>query len=145
MFGIYGSQVISDHFDPKMSIFGLPFLIGSIFLVSLCALTVAGKCSIVRSGDRLSVFTGVGGLGWTRNYSWSDFSAIREDSSVNWSRRSWFWGSGAKSIVMEGKRRLSFGSMWSDNRRYFVLSAMREMMRSSNRQTITSIATPLFR
>ena len=143
MYGIYGKQIVSGSFDLAESLSGLPFRIGSICLVSFCMLMVAGKCSITRSGDQFSVFTGVGWLGWTRSYSWSDFSSIREDSLM--SRRSCYWKSTGKSIVMEGKRRITFGSMWNDNRRYFVLCALREMMRTSNRQTISSIATPLFR
>src|ERR1700678_4022487 len=36
--GIYGSQIVKGHFQLGPSLFGLPFLIGSCFLISMCAL-----------------------------------------------------------------------------------------------------------
>ena len=33
MFGIYGTQLIKGHFSLGSSLFGIPFLIGSVFLV----------------------------------------------------------------------------------------------------------------
>ena len=35
MFAIYGTQIIKHHFDLKASLFGLPFLFGTIFLLFL--------------------------------------------------------------------------------------------------------------
>jgi hypothetical protein len=63
MSGIYGTQIASGVFDPKMSLFGLPFLIGTCVLVGWCAMTIAGKITVTRNSDSLSVFTGVGRFG----------------------------------------------------------------------------------
>ncbi len=139
--GIYGTQIRSGHFDPGSSLFGLPFLLGSFWLLGMCAMNVAGKVEVVRSEDRVSVFIGVGQLGWTRSFLWSDFSSVREDGSrgrFNWNRQ-------AQAIVLEGKRRVAFGSMLSEERRYFVLSALRKVLRSANRAQASSMVTPLFR
>lgn len=128
--GIYGHQIMSGHFDPSSSLFGLPFLFGSFALVAMCAMDIAGKTEIVQSGDRVSIFVGVGPLGWTRNYQRSDFSVVREDyprkPSLQWNR-SWN-GQINKFIILEGKRRASFGSLLSDERRYFVLSVLKKML-----------------
>jgi len=75
--GIYGKQISSGHFDPASSLFGLPFLIGSVFLIGCCAMTTTGKVELSQRSGSLSVFTGVGRLGWTRYYLWSDFSSAR--------------------------------------------------------------------
>lgn len=139
--GIYGGQIKSGHFDPFSSLFGLPFLIGSIALVAWCAMTVAGKVELSQREDRLSVFIGVGPLGWSRNFLWSDFTSVREDSrrgGYNWNRQ-------GQVIVMEGKRRVAFGSMWSEERRYFVLSALQKMLRDTNRVQPSAMKTPAFR
>jgi hypothetical protein len=139
--GIYGKQILSGHFDVTTSMFGLPFLIGSIFLIGLCAMTVAGKVEVAQNGDRLSVFIGVGWLGWTRNYLASDFSSVREDRGLtgfNFNQR-------AMVVVLEGKRRAAFGSMLSEERRYFVLSALRKMFNSANRIQASPITRPIFR
>ena len=83
-------------------------------------MTVAGKVELSQSEDRLSVFIGVGKLGWSRTFLWSDFSSAREDG-----RRNGFnWNGQGRVVVMEGKRRVAFGSMWNEEKRYFVLSAL---------------------
>ena len=139
--GIYGRQITSRHFEPVSSLFGFPFMIGSIFLVAMCAMTVAGKVELSQSEDRLSVFIGVSKLGWSRTFLWSDFSSAREDG-----RRNGFnWNGQGHVIVMEGKRRVAFGSMWNEENRYFVLSALKKMLRDTNRMYPSTTKTPIFR
>ena len=131
MFGIYGTQIIKGHFSMTQSLFGLPFLIGSLFLVSWCAMIVAGKVDIAVHGDRLAIFTGVGPLGVTRVASLSDFKTARED-----------WGhmtnnnQPTRVIRLEGARSMAFGSMLSTERRYFLLAAMQTALSGSNRSPI---------
>ncbi len=130
--GIYGRQIVSGKFDPFMSLFGLPFLIGSVFLIASCAMMIAGKVEVLRRGEELSIFTGVGALGWTRTYSWSDFSAAREDGG----RNGFNWNRQTVAIVLEGKQRVAFGTMLSEQRRFFLLSALRQALNySSHGQT----------
>jgi len=140
MSGIYGTQIRSGHFDPGSSLFGLPFLIGTFFLVGMCVMNVAGRVELALNGDNLSVFIGVGPVGWKRTYLWSEFSSVREgfgSNTYNWNRQ--------PGIVLEGKRRLAFGSMLSEQRRYFVLSVLRKMLRNSNRGFTSASVTPPFR
>jgi len=125
--GIYGSQLRSGHFNPFMSLFGIPFLIGTVIFGSYAVMTVAGKVEVTKRGDRLTVFTGVGALGWQRGYSAAEFSSVRED--VGWNSSSWSNRRG-KVIALEGRRRAAFGVMLSDERRYFVLSALRQSLRA---------------
>jgi hypothetical protein len=90
-------------------------------LVSMCALYTAGTVVVTLNSGRLSIFTGVGPVGWTRSFSWSEFKAVREDlngGGFNWKRR-------VRSIFPEGSRRVGFGSLLSDDRRYFVANALR--------------------
>jgi hypothetical protein len=125
--GLYGKQIVAGKFDPGTSFFGLPFLIGSVVLIASCAMMIAGKIEVLRRGDQLSVFTGVGMLGWTRTYSWSDFSAAREESG----RNGFNWNQRNAAIVLEGKRRAAFGVMLNEERRYFLLSAVRQALHYS--------------
>jgi hypothetical protein len=139
--GIYGKQIGSGHFDPFSSLFGLPFLIGTFVLIGLDAMYLAGKVEIARSDDRLTIFMGVGPLGWTRNFQWSDFASAREDS-----RRTGFNFNGQGTIlVLEGQRRVAFGSMLNEERRYFVLSALRKMLKETSRSQSSTIMAPIFR
>ena len=132
MFGIYGTQLIKGHFALGPSLFGIPFLIGSIFLVSWCLMSVAGKVTVSVHGDRLAIFTGVGPLGVTRVANLSDFKTARQD-----------WGYGGMNsnrtsqvIRLEGARTMAFGSMLSTERRYFLLSALQSALSGSGRSPI---------
>ena len=138
MYSLYWKQIQAGRFDPRLSLFGLPFLIGSCFLVALCAMSVAGEVAITQDGDRLSIFTGVGWVGWTRNYAWPDFSSAREGFEPNTNNRT-------RTIVLEGKRRTTFGSMLSEERRYFLLAALQAMLRNANRPQTAGFEPPRFR
>lgn len=139
--GLYGKQISSGRFDPTSSLFGVPFLIGTIFLVGYCAMTIAGKVELSQRGGNLSVFTGVGRFGWTRRYIWSDFSSAREDS-----RRNGFnWNRQGVVIVLEGRQRATFGTMLSEERRYFLLGALRQMLRNSPPIQTAGMAIARFR
>ena len=122
--GIYGSQIKSGRFELSSSIFGLPFVIGSCVLIAVCAMSVAGKIEVTRNQDRLYIFTGGGGVGWSRGLIWSDYSSAREESSR--SRSSWYGQN--RVIILEGRRRVSFGTMLSEDRRYFLLNVVRKML-----------------
>jgi len=139
---IYGKQLMSGRFNPTESFMGLPFLIGSIFLVGWCAMNLVGKVEVTQNGDRLMVFTGVGSIGWTRNFSFSDFNSVREDRSGG---RYGINGRQSQVILLEGKRRATFGSMLSEERRYFLLNALRKMLGDPNRLSTDTLMTAKFK
>jgi len=69
MMGIYGQQIIDGEFNLMLSLFGIPFLIGSIVLVSITAMSMFGRLEVMVADDRLTTFYGVGPLrllGWRR-------------------------------------------------------------------------------
>ncbi len=139
--GIYGTQIRSGRLDPFSSLFGLPSLVGTVFLIGWCAMAIAGKVEVSQRGEGLSVFTGVGWLGWTRRYSRSDFTSAREDgrpNGFNWNRQ-------GVTIVLEGKRRAAFGTMLSEERRYFLLSALRQMLSNSSRSRASGAGSVFLR
>ena len=136
MYGIYGTQIIKGHFSLSSSLFGIPFLIGTFFLVSMCASCVAGKVTVTRHSDQLAIFFGVGPIGWTRTCSLSDFSTVREGYP---GMGSWGWNNRrGPAIRLEGKRVVAFGSMLSIERRYFLLQVLQTALRDTNRSTIFS-------
>jgi hypothetical protein len=74
--GIYGEQILRGRFDPEQSLFGLPFLIGTVILLSILAYCLFGSWKIRLSQGTGTVFTGIGPLGWTRNFSFSRDSLV---------------------------------------------------------------------
>ena len=69
MFGIYGTQLKKGHFSLGESLFGLPFLFGTIVLCSATAFCLFGRWEVRVRGRDGSVFVGVGPLGWRRPFS----------------------------------------------------------------------------
>lgn len=122
--GIYGSQILSGELNLISSLFGIPFAIGSIFLLAYTAMTVLGKVVVSAKGYDGSVFTGVGPIGWRRNFSWSDIDSVVEDISAV--RSSY---TAHHVIRLEGRRRISFGYMLSDEVRYFILKQLEDLLR----------------
>lgn len=122
MFGIYGTQIIKGHFNLATSLFGVPFLLGSSLLVSMCAMTLFGKVTVSVHGDRLAVFTGVGPFGITRTASLSEFKTVSEDFRLVSSMNS----NGASRVIrLEGSRSMAFGSVLSNDRRHFLAAALK--------------------
>ena len=77
MWGIYGSQIRKGQFSLFQSLFGLPFLFGTIVLCSLTAFFLFGRWEIkIRNGEG-SVFVGVGPLGWRRLFTCESGSECR--------------------------------------------------------------------
>ena len=64
MGGIYGSQIWEGDFDPQLSLFGLPFLIGTIVLVTIILNVLAGKTTVTLTKGKVAVGTHL--LGWRR-------------------------------------------------------------------------------
>ncbi|MGC9971714.1 MAG: hypothetical protein ABSE56_14120 [Bryobacteraceae bacterium] len=102
---------------------------------ALCLVPVAGQLRITRHGDRLTVFTGVGTVGWTSEYRWSSFETVYEED------RSSPEGRDTRIIVLDGERRVTFGGILTDERRDFVLHALRAML--AEKQATAALSAPL--
>jgi hypothetical protein len=117
--GIYGTQIAKGHFNLTESLFGIPFLLGSILFWSLALMSIWGKAE-VSIGRNSFVFIGIGSVGWKRRFDWLSVKTIREDVT---SMR--YPGSQQAAIVMEGSERLKFGTGLNEARRYFLLNALK--------------------
>jgi len=70
MWGIYGTQLKKGAFDLSQSLFGLPFLLGTVVLLSIIIFAILGKWQISMQQGEGSVFVGVGRLGWNRSFAY---------------------------------------------------------------------------
>ena len=66
MVGIYGTQIMSGNFDWRLSLFGLPFLLGTVGFLVAILYTLFGATRVTLSKGRIQIFMGVFGLGRTR-------------------------------------------------------------------------------
>lgn len=121
--GIYGTQFAEGEFDPSMSLFGIPFLIGSIILWSLALMAIWGKVELTLDKQGGRVFTGVGNIGLGNRFTWDEVLTVKEkQSDFN------YLGSQGGSILLEGKRRISFGKGVNESRRYYIYRALKSII-----------------
>jgi hypothetical protein len=118
--GIYGSQIVSGEFNLMISLFGIPFVLGSILFWSLAIMAICGKVEVRIAPNDSSVFVGVGSIGWRRRFNFEQVHTIREQgTSYHHS------GSHQGSIVLEGQSRIKFATGLNENRRYFMLNTLK--------------------
>jgi hypothetical protein len=48
-------------------------------------------------------------------------------------------------IALEGKRKVAFGSLWKDDRRHFILHAIRPFLNGANLSSGSTMITARFR
>jgi len=124
MSGIYGTQLMKGRFDLAQSLFGLPFLLGTIVLLSAIAYMAFGKWVISLDRGQGSVFVGVGGIGWRRRFSYNRTTVVtlRETSiRVNHVRQQGI------CIQTDGEDDLVFGAVLKEEaKRYIAAAIMRE-------------------
>lgn len=107
--GIYGTQIAKGKFDLMMSLFGLPFLVGSVFLIGLTVMTVAG-CSVIElSSGRLTVRTGALGVYRRKSADWRDVRGCRL-TEVSRRRKNSYSTTYQVEVAVEGADSLRFGT-----------------------------------
>ena len=111
MAGIYGSQIRSGAFDPKLSLFGLPFLAGTIVLTTVILYCLFGRTTVTLSKGRIRIFTGLFGLGRTREMECGSGTAVAIAQSNFRSNNV----PQPEIVVKSGENQLKFGAMTIPN------------------------------
>jgi hypothetical protein len=75
--GIYGTQIAKGDFNLGMSLFGLPFLFGTILFGSIAVMTVCGKFVVRAAGRDGELFVGAGSIGYRKKFRWDEVKDIR--------------------------------------------------------------------
>ena len=132
MFGIYGTQIAKGRFDLYSSLFGLPFLLGTIVLVSIILFNLFGRWQISFSGGTLAVALRLGPLAWTRRHPYDQSTRVRihhsPDVTVN--------NRPQQLIFVETQgRTLKFGSTIPEAAKIFIAELIRWAERRSLQTT----------
>ena len=64
--GIYGMQIVQREFNPMLSLFGVPFLLGTAGLLTSICYLLFGHTTITLSREHVRVFSGLFGMGRVR-------------------------------------------------------------------------------
>jgi len=118
--GIYGDQLREGRFDLGQSLFGLPFLLGTVVLLGVIALLWVGQWRITLERGRGSVFVGVGPIGWTRRFTYDRDTLVylrATDVRVNDRPQQGI-------CVRTGDQELVFGSLLKQEAREFIAASI---------------------
>jgi len=107
--GIYGTQLANGEFDLEQSLFGLPFLIGSIVLISITLMSLCGRTYVSNENGKALVFIGIGSIGWYRRFDWKNIDRVTESRSRQ-----------HKHMSLEGNKRLNLGWGLSSEKLYYM-------------------------
>ena len=124
MVGIYGSQIQKGEFDIGLSLFGLPFLIGSIFLVSLVAFMLFGRWRFSFNHGILEVAMELGPFSWKRRI------ACDKDARVSIRQSNWRKNNQVQYHIQvdSGADTLKFATGLPEPAKQFVAEAIRRMI-----------------
>jgi hypothetical protein len=127
MTGIYGRQIAKGEFDPGISLFGLPFLIGTIVLVSVILFMLFGRWRFSLNRGLLEVATEIGPIGWTRRLACDKSARVSlRDSAVRHNNVP------QKLIHVECQgNSLKFGAIIPEEGKKFIAEAIRRMLMES--------------
>jgi hypothetical protein len=120
--GIYGSQIVKGEFNLIMSLFGIPFILGTLFFGSIMLMTVMGKVEVAVERNEGHVFIGVGFLGWRQYFQWDKIQKIQDVTGYN-------DGTPYKEIALKtdtGKG-IKFGTGLKQERLDYIRSVLRMM------------------
>ena len=121
MGGIYGTQIAKGEFNLLISLFGIPFLIGTIVLVTTILFGLFGRWRISFNHGVMAVAAEVGPVGWNRRISYDPDTRVSIKTS-GWSKN----GQAQESIqVAGGGNVLKFGSSIPDEPKRFIAEAVR--------------------
>ncbi|MDW7693631.1 hypothetical protein R9C00_02660 [Flammeovirgaceae bacterium SG7u.111] len=111
-----------------MSLFGIPFLIGSVIFWSLALMSIWGKVEVTFDKRGGKVFTGLWQIGLTKRFAWEDISKVTEAQS-GYSAKNGFKNRTSGTVIrLEGKKRISFGVGLNESRRYYLLMAVKNIL-----------------
>ena len=126
--GIYGTQFSKGEFDLGSSLFGIPFLLGTIFLVSSILFVLFGKWTIHLDCGEGTVFVGIGVMGWKRKFTYNRHSVLAIKKGNLSSGED---GPPKNNItITTGNTEFSFGDTLKDDvKNYIAAFLMRELRR----------------
>ena len=125
MSGIYGSQILRRTFDLKLSLFGIPFLIGSIGLVVACLFMLFGRRVLTLSAGHGRYFTGVGPFGRTRSFSYNRDTKVAEDESISYGRHGQSMSNVIRLTNKASADTITICSGFSDDAQRYVAAVIR--------------------
>jgi hypothetical protein len=116
--------LVSGNYDWGQTAGASMFCFAALVLTLLALMTTVGRLSVSGERGEGAVFIGIGPIGWTRRFDWKSIRKVEEE---NIGYR--YSGSHGLAIALIGQDRTKFGSMLTDRRRYFMVQALRKLLK----------------
>lgn len=127
LWAIYGSQISKGKFDWTASVAGLPFLIGTLILLSVISFMLLGHWRITLGRELCRIFLGIGLIGWTRQITLDPQTTVRlQPGSTrinNVPQRD--------VVITTGEKQLKFGAMLPEPVRIFLAAVIERAARAN--------------
>jgi len=117
--GIYGTQIVQGKFNLMMSLFGIPFIAGSVLFWSIALMAVFGREEVIINRRELRYFVGVGRIGRWKTLSLSDLHTVELGAGKD------LQGKSSEAIILAGGTQLQIGGGLNQERRYWLYHALR--------------------
>jgi hypothetical protein len=126
-----GGYALSEGITVSLILFGiLTFAIDAL-------MTLFGRIEVRIDGEKGKILTGFGPVMWTRKFDWSDVDEITSrPSSINYP------GCRGRMIVLEGKRRVRFGSGVRYDRQSYMLAVLLKMLMERQPDKFEDVEVP---
>jgi hypothetical protein len=120
----FGVEIVKGHFDPKISLFGIPFQWGTCFLVPICAMMVAGRVMVRVENQEGEIFTGAGPIGWRRRFRLGEVNTVRF-GKANWRRN---YQAVRQIFIETSTKTLKFASGVTEERQDFLMAVLLQQL-----------------
>ncbi len=108
-----------------MWLFLTPFILVGAALLGWFLTAAFGRCEVQLQGQRGTVFTGVGPIGWRRRFDTERITTVQMGKTT-WTEND----EHQPCLLMEADSTIRFASMMSRTRRAWMLGALRSLLRS---------------
>ncbi|MEP7363478.1 MAG: hypothetical protein ABI972_09505 [Acidobacteriota bacterium] len=125
---LYEDQWLPGQFKLSHSLFTIPFVVGMFAVGWQAAMRLFGRVVVESEGDDASVFEGIGPLGRTKRFRWSEVKQVGEGLLSDFA--STRTKTSAIRVDFRDTKRsaLKFGSMLSDKRLTFLVEEMQQRL-----------------
>jgi hypothetical protein len=105
-------------------VFLTPFILIGLTVAAMALTSLFGRTEVTLESRRGRVFTGVGPIGWKRNFEVSEVKDTRIEQKYNREGRDSF------TILLETRegKQIKFGSLLTNERRQFMVGALRKTL-----------------
>lgn len=119
----------ATHSYIDLLLFILMCIIVSVYFCRATLMAIFGKLALTLDRQGGKIFIGIGKIGFTQRFMWNEISSIDEQIVYTGASDNLI----TKEIAIKGKKAITFGSGLSDDRRYYILHALKKIYRQVKR------------